>query len=152
MKKFIFLSILFLKFHFGFAQTFTNSTGGSIQEVNITNAFPLEVSGLPGSIDSSLFGLVSVCFDIHHSYDGDLLIKLQSPDGNEIILSNQNGDGGNNYTNTIFSSAGGPNIAGGAAPFTGTYSPEDPFSNLPDFHYFQSFRCFECSVALTDLD
>jgi hypothetical protein len=36
--------------------------------------------------------------------------------GDGIVLSTDNGGTGNNYTNTIFSSAGGPNITGGAAP------------------------------------
>jgi subtilisin-like proprotein convertase family protein len=37
------------------------------------------------------FGLISVCFTILHSYDGDLDIKLKVPDGTTINLSNNNG-------------------------------------------------------------
>lgn len=74
--------------------------------------------------------LTSVTLNITHTYTGDLDITLYAPDGSSIDLSSDNGGGGNNYTNTVFTSGVGTAITSGSAPFTGNYTPEVAFSNL----------------------
>jgi len=61
--------------------------------------------------------------DITHTFDGDLDIELISPAGTVLMLSDQNGGGGDNYTGTIFQD-GGANITTASAPFTGVFQPE----------------------------
>ncbi len=72
-----------------------------------------------------------VCLNITHSWDADLNIFLQAPNGVFVKLSDDNGGvfGGVNYTNTCFS-MGSPAITGGAAPFSGTFAPEGNFSGF----------------------
>ncbi|MCS6991029.1 MAG: PKD domain-containing protein [Chitinophagales bacterium] len=113
------------------AQTFTNSIGGSIKEVNIQNFFPIEVSGLPPVIDSTSFGLVKVCFHIEHSYVGDLDVLLQSPDNTVINIANNYGGSQNNYYETcVAENATDGELADGVAPFYGTFYPNESLNLL----------------------
>ena len=73
--------------------------------------------------------LSSVLLNLTHTWDSDLNLYLTSPSGATIELSTGNGGSGDNYTNTLFSTSG-PSITTGTAPFTGTFQPEQPFSNL----------------------
>ncbi|MCB9212100.1 MAG: proprotein convertase P-domain-containing protein [Alteromonas sp.] len=82
----------------------------------------------PASIaDSGIIGvdyvLDQVSLDITHTFDGDLDIELISPAGTVLLLSDQNGGGGDNYTGTIFQD-GGADITAGTAPFTGIFAPQ----------------------------
>lgn len=123
MKKLLLLLATVLPF-FSNAQTFTNSTGGHIPDNNTETCYPLVVSGLPSQIDTNTFGLTTVCINLTHTYDGDLKIKLKSPDGNYILLASNNGGSGDNYTNTCFAANGANGLIGnGTAPFSGTYFP-----------------------------
>tara|TARA_R100000908_G_scaffold46366_1_gene22720 strand:- start:263 stop:3121 length:2859 start_codon:yes stop_codon:yes gene_type:complete len=74
--------------------------------------------------------LTSITLNITHTYTADLDITLYAPNGSSINLSSDNGSGGNNYTNTVFTSGVGTAITSGSAPFTGNYTPEVAFSNL----------------------
>lgn len=108
------------------AQTFSG-TGGNIPDDGPAVRFPLVVSGLPSSIDSS-FGLLNICINITHTYDRDLKIWLIAPDSTYIELSSRNGGSGNNYTNTCFYDTASNSIISGSAPFNGTYRPESPIN------------------------
>jgi len=114
------------------AQTFLG-TGGVIHDYNgfVSPAYyPCVVSGLPATIDSA-FGLERICLNISHTYDGDIEIKLMSPDSAEVMLSNRRGGSGHNYINTCFRGQGSNGmIANGSAPFTGEF---DPDGNLASF-------------------
>jgi subtilisin-like proprotein convertase family protein len=75
---------------------------------------------------------VTVNLTIHHTFDSDLLIVLQAPDGTQVTLVNREGGSGQNFINTTFNdtaatpiSAGPPNAV---APFTGTFKPETPLA------------------------
>lgn len=68
--------------------------------------------------------IASVCFDIPHTWDGDLTFTLISPAGTTLDLSSNNGGSGDNYTGTCFSMSASTNITAGAAPFTGSFIPE----------------------------
>ncbi|MES2567447.1 MAG: gliding motility-associated C-terminal domain-containing protein [Bacteroidota bacterium] len=87
----------------------------------------INVSGLSGTVGTSL---LNVIVNLNHTYDSDLTLALICPDGTIITLSAGNGGSGDNYTNTTFTASGGTAIASGAAPFTGTFAPQQAFSGL----------------------
>ncbi len=112
------------------AQTFNGSTTNILG-----NAF-IPSSGTGGCVPTAdawnnvVAGLVAgqpvtKCqINLTHTWDGDLEIYLQAPGGTQrIALSTGNGGSADNYTNTVFMD-GSPAITGGAAPFTGSFSPE----------------------------
>ncbi len=118
---FTILSLLFTQFFYG--QVFTNNTGGAIPDAATTpTCFPVIVSGV-GNINGT-YGLQSVCVNITHTYDMDLTLWLQAPDGSSILLSQNNGGSGNNYTNTCFNMTAANSIVLGTPPFTGSFIPE----------------------------
>src|SRR3970040_300041 len=82
----------------GFAQTFTVSPNSVILN-NSCTAVPIPVTGLPTTMDTTTFGLCSVTVNIAHTNDGDLDLWLVSPNGDSIRLANNNGGGGQHYTN-----------------------------------------------------
>lgn len=71
---------------------------------------------------------VNVTVNITHTWDSDLIITLIGPDGTQVVLSNRNGDDGDNYVDTVFDSDAANPIAGGSAPFTGTFTPDGDLS------------------------
>ena len=138
------------------SQTFCNGADdGFLNNANLPANWAqtsINATGLPATM-GQITG-VSVQISITHPTDNEVEIYLIAPwgtlnnnpgnaaapnantqtfnnFGDGIVLSTDNGGTGNNYTNTIFSSAGGPGVGGGAAPFNGTYSPEESFGNLP---------------------
>ena len=123
MKQILLYVFIFLSF-FVNGQTFTNSSGGSIPDNNTQVCFPVTVSGLPTQIDTSAFGLIQVCINVTHTYVGDLKIWLKSPDGDSILLVNNNGGGADDFANTCFAANGADGSIGSAtSPFSGTYAP-----------------------------
>lgn len=121
VKRILLVSALLFTTFCGQSQTYTSSTGGAIPDCGALTTFPLTVSGLtPATIDT-VFGLESICFNITHTWDADLNISLQAPDGTIIDLSMGNGWDGDNYTNTCVDGYAIPSIVGQYAPFTGLY-------------------------------
>lgn len=106
----------------GYAQTYIAS-GGSIPDAGPEVAFPINVSGLVPSTITSTFGLETVCINITHTYDADLVIRLKAPDGTITDLALNVGGAGHNFTNTRFNQSAPTNIGVGSAPFTGSYRP-----------------------------
>ncbi len=106
----------------------------TISGINVFGVNPIE-------LDADV--LKSVCFNMVHPWIDDIDAFLVAPSGQYIELSTDNGaDGGNDsdddfYKNTCFSPKATKRIApvGGYAPpsdvpFTGTYLPEGPFTDL----------------------
>jgi len=107
----------------GNAQTYTG-TGGTIPDNGSTPIdFPVTVSGLSPATLNATHGLVSVCINITHSWVSDLQISLIAPDGTQVMLINGIGGDGDNFTNTCLYQAASMSVAGGQAPFTGTWKP-----------------------------
>lgn len=122
--------LLIFSFHL-FAQTFINNTGGPIIEVGVENDFPIVVAGLPSSIDTANFGVLSVCFTMLHTYDSDLDISLRAPDGTLTKLSNNNGGSSDNYVNTCMrEDAVNGEISNAYAPFTGSFYPDETLNKV----------------------
>jgi gliding motility-associated-like protein len=97
---------------------------------------PINVAGVQPTILSA--GVIkSVCVNIDHKWIDDIDMFLVSPGGQFIELSTDNGGSGDNYTNTCFTPTAstkinfpGPVAPSSAAPFTGDWLPEGPWSDL----------------------
>jgi subtilisin-like proprotein convertase family protein len=107
---------------------------------------PLAVSGLTGKISDLNFkiggatctttaGATSVGID--HTWVGDLVITLKSPQGTVVTLVNQAGgvlNEGHNFCNTTLDdeSAGGTiqNVTASQAPYSGSFKPANPLSTF----------------------
>lgn len=85
------------------------------------------------TVSVSITGSVSevkINLNINHPNDGELLLFLKAPNGNQITLSSYNGNGGANYTNTTFDDSALVSIINGVPPFTGSFKPQIPLSTF----------------------
>ncbi len=107
----------------------TNSTSVSIPDTG--TIYSTLAVALP---TNSVLDDVNVFVRINHTYDADLTIALQHPDGTEILLSWWNGSSGDNYgsgsTPTTFDDSAATSITAGTAPFAGVYRPEESLATL----------------------
>jgi len=114
----------------GVSRSAKSTVSLSVPDNNVTGVTSsVGVSGFSSSLNNTTVRIHEVKFNINHTWDGDLIIKLIAPDASELVLVNRRGGSGNNFTNTIIKTGGTP-IASGSAPFTGTFAPENPFSNF----------------------
>ena len=118
-KKYIII-LLTIVFNFCTAQTFTGA-GGNIPKNDYT-IFDINVSGI-GILNSSQ-GLEKICVNINFPHDENLKLALRSPFGSIIILSENNGGQGSDYSGTCFDGISANSIILGEAPFTGNFLPE----------------------------
>jgi gliding motility-associated-like protein len=110
--------------------TFTNTNDFPITDGSVTPTIsPITVSGITPQT-AGVLPIVSVQLNINHTYDEDLTVWLQCPNGSTIDLTSDNGSSGVNYTNTTFVPSGAPSITAGTAPFTGNFTPEQAFTLL----------------------
>jgi subtilisin-like proprotein convertase family protein len=78
-------------------------------------------------------GQATVLVNLLHTYLGDLTITLIAPNGTEVVLMHWDGQYGDNLANTLFTDEASVGIngqPGSGAPFTGSFRPEQPLSNL----------------------
>src|SRR5206468_8114873 len=87
----------------------------------------ITVAGVPAA---EVISSLTVKINLTHTFDSDLLIGLQAPDGRFGTLSAFNGADGHNYTNTVFDDAAATDIVYGTAPFTGSFRPEEQLGQL----------------------
>jgi gliding motility-associated-like protein len=71
---------------------------------------------------------VNVTVNITHTFTGDLTLILTGPSGTSVILSAENGGGGDNFTNTVFDDDAEDPISEAGAPFTGSFIPDEALS------------------------
>ncbi len=143
ITKFLFALSLCLFAWQGYAQTFNGATG-SVGDSGPDAGACTSTSGLFGPFGNAValppvngsttigtgYLIDNVTIDLFHTFDGDLNITLIAPDGiTTVDLTSGNGGGGDDYIVTVFQD-GAPPITGGAAPFNGTFSPEQPLSSL----------------------
>jgi len=87
---------------------------------------------------------VNVTINIDHTWASDLDIKLIAPDGvTEVILVEDAGGSGDNFTDTVFDDAATEQIANGAPPFTGVFQPQ---GSLADFNGLQTVGDWTLSI------
>lgn len=80
--------------------------------------------------DSLVIGAARVQINVSHGWMSDMIIKLRSPSGTEVLLANRRGNGGKGYNNTIFDDTASLAISQGGGLFPGSYRPETPLSTL----------------------
>jgi len=98
--------------------------------------FTANVSGVgtlypPGTWWS--FSLEQLLINITSDHPQTLQITLTSPAGTDLLLSEFNGAGGQNYTNTVFTYSGWPSIILGSAPFTGWWTAQGGSFSIFDY-------------------
>jgi subtilisin-like proprotein convertase family protein len=122
----------------GTATTVSYSTG------DIAVAIPDATSAGPGTVDVPLAVTsegtvlrVAASVRLDHTFDDDLSISLISPTGTTVALSHRNGGSGDDYgsgandcsgTPTGFNDLVATSIVSGAAPFAGSFLPQEPLS------------------------
>jgi subtilisin-like proprotein convertase family protein len=68
---------------------------------------------------------------ITHTYDGDLTVWLVAPDGRSVMLVSHRGADGDNFVDTVFDDSAAASITSRTvAPFTGTFRPAEPLSEM----------------------
>jgi subtilisin-like proprotein convertase family protein len=113
-------------------------TGKNVNPTYTTLEPPVSIpDNSPTGAEMSIFvsddePIVDVNAEIYvtHTYTGDLEVSLIGPDGTEVTLSDRHGGSGNNFDGTIFDDEATTAIGSGAAPFTGSFRPDDPLSTF----------------------
>jgi len=105
-----------------FSQTFFGPVNQVIPDDGSCVTFPVEVYGLPASIDTS-FGLVQLTLNMDHTWDSDMEARLLAPDGSSFLLFSGVGGDGDNFTGTVLRDDAPDYIFNYGAPFTGTFKP-----------------------------
>lgn len=103
--------------------SFNGSTGVITDNQNWIN-FTCNVSGLNPANITGTYGFEKLTLNISHNNVSDLEIHLISPDGTDVLILNNVGGTGNNFTNTGFKKNYTTPIANGTAPFNGSYKPQ----------------------------
>jgi subtilisin-like proprotein convertase family protein len=93
------------------------------------NQVGVTTASLEISYDLPILDL-DVLVDIEHTWVGDLVLYLESPDGSLYLLSSEIGESDNNYTQTLFDQEATVNIFEAEAPFTGSFKPLQDISSL----------------------
>lgn len=98
-----------------------DGTGTSTADcTNAPNLVPVTVG------DAGIIGtdaeIENVTINITHTWSGDLELYLVSPSGTELLMWENVGGSGDNFTDTQFEDGGMP-TAGSTAPHTGVYQP-----------------------------
>ena len=83
------------------AQTFTGG-GGQIPDDGNSITYDISVTNLPATLDTTNFGLMSVCINLTHTWDADLAASLRAPDGTTIPLFSSIGGDADGFINTCF--------------------------------------------------
>ncbi|MCE9533135.1 MAG: S8 family serine peptidase [Planctomycetes bacterium] len=134
--------------------TFSGNLGGSQTFASGTlNQAIADQSTLTSTITINQHVPISslvVNLSIKHTYDSDLSIMLVSPTGKSIYLFYRRGGSGDNLTNTTFSDAATTAIANGAAPFNGTYKPENALSAFQNLDAYGTWKLVITDMARYD--
>ena len=95
-------------------------------------------SGAPNVVESTLqvSGLSNRIFDVNvqlnitHTWTADLRISLVAPSGTSVLLVAGEGSSGDHFKDTVFDDSGVKSVQGQAAPFSGTFKPEESLSKF----------------------
>ena len=101
----------------GVLNTFAPTNPGAINN-NTSFDFTFDVMGLGTTAN------VSLLLNLTHTWVEDLDMFLIAPTGEILELSTDNGGGGDNFTDTLFTDSAVTNITAGVAPFSGSFLPE----------------------------
>jgi len=118
--------------------------GQIVKQSPVTNQFSVDVpTVIPDNatvysdltineVDAPVISDIQVQIRINHTYDRDLALALQHPDGSEVLLVNRRGGNRNDFGTgdcgsavyTVLDQSAADSIADGTAPFAGAYRPE----------------------------
>jgi subtilisin-like proprotein convertase family protein len=87
---------------------------------------------------------------ITHPVVGNLNLSLKAPNGDVIYLSTLNGGGGDNYSYTKFDDEAATSITAAAAPFTGTFRPEEVLADLDGIDPYGAWTLSVADVFVAD--
>jgi len=73
---------------------------------------------------------LNVTMNLSHTWDSDLRVTLIGPDGTQRILVNRRGGSGDNFATTTFNDEAATSIVSGAAPFNGSFRPEQSLTGF----------------------
>ena len=100
----------------GVLRTAKSTVSYSVPDNNVAGVTSnVGVSGFSTALNNTTVRIEQVKFNINHTYDQDLIIKLIAPDASQLVLVNRRGGSGNNFANTVIKTGGTP-IASGSAP------------------------------------
>jgi subtilisin-like proprotein convertase family protein len=105
-----------------------SGSGGSGDPAKDITYSTINVSGIPSG---QVITHVSATLNLTDTFDSALIIRLRAPDGRIVTLSNEEGSG-QNFTNTTFDDEASTPISQGSSPFTGSFQPDTPLSDLID--------------------
>ena len=92
---------------------------------------PLLVQGVAqDTFTNPILQIESVCLNINTDFAQDIAIFLESPSGQILELSTNNGGGFDNYNGTCFTPVAPNPITIGSPPFKGNFAPEGNWSDL----------------------
>jgi subtilisin-like proprotein convertase family protein len=115
-----------------FAFTTTQAHQASVVSTDTPLAIPdNNVAGATSTIavaDTSIVQDVNVTVNVAHTFDNDLTLSLITPANTSITLVARRGGSSDNYNNSVFDDEAATSIASGAAPFTGSFRPEQLLS------------------------
>jgi len=121
--------------------SFSNTQELLIEPTNTALFSNINVNGVVPEILGSTT-LRSVCVNVEHPWIDDVDLLLISPGGQFLELTSDNGQNGDNYTNTCFTPTATtpinfpfPSAPASAAPFSGDWLPEGNFADLWDGSY-----------------
>lgn len=97
-------------------QDAVNDTVG-VKEVLISVIDPLTIVDL------------NLTVEITHTYIQDLTLILVNPQGEEVVLIQNEGGGGSNFSNTTFDAEASLGIRSANPPFSGSFRPHEDFSS-----------------------
>ncbi|MFO0757983.1 MAG: proprotein convertase P-domain-containing protein [Byssovorax sp.] len=89
-----------------------------------------DVNGVTSQIVASAGGTIArlaIVLNVTHTFDGDLAFQLTTSGNVNIDASSDNGDNGQDYTDTVLDSTCALPVQNGTAPFSGCYAPETSF-------------------------
>lgn len=80
-------------------------------------------------VDALIIVDLNLTVEITHTYIQDLTLILINPQGEEVVLIQNEGGGGNNYSNTTFDAEASLGIRSASPPFSGSFRPHEDFSS-----------------------
>jgi gliding motility-associated-like protein len=92
--------------------------------INITDLNAVQVS------DGEITSICITGADMAMGNFSDFEIRLKCPDGTSILLANQGDVVGTQISNMCFSMTGTDPVSSGTAPYSGTWLPAEPLTNL----------------------
>lgn len=113
----------------------TSCPSGSTATHVVSTDVPLAFGAMPTFVSSEanvatvgVVTKVAILFDITHTWDADVDLRLRSPAGTLRDGTTGNGGGSDNYIDTILIDTAATAVTAGTAPFTGQFRPEQAFT------------------------